>query len=336
MIDHGRARVLEATAFDFDLFPDDRRQLDEHLADCVECRRFGERLRADQTAAGRRPLSGLPDRVSVAVASAAGGSGSNARPTVRPRALIGPLAGVLAWLIAAVVIGATLLAVVGTSRPGPDRTSPQVTVPPSPVTSPLGSVLSLPPAPGGPLAAGTYAIGSIPGSVVTITLPTGWTNGGDNGAANEITSLAPLPMSAASLSVVAVDNLYVDPCHWERGRLDPKLGPTANDLTTALEAQWPAGSTTSRDVTIGGHVGKFVEMTVPDDATSCTNGVYRTMVFPDTSDVVAKPGTHTRLWIVDVPAGRLVISATDHPETTEAERSQLQQIVNSVRIDGRA
>ena len=60
---------------------------------------------------------------------------------------------------------------------------------------------------------------------------------------------------------VDVDNVFADPC---RARLaDPPVGPTVDDLVTAL-ADLPGDATTAIDVTVDGFDGKQIEFTVPD------------------------------------------------------------------------
>ena len=339
MIDHRRARILQATAFDFDLSPDGRGLLADHLAGCAECRRFGEHLRADHQVAMSRPLLALPQRVTAAVESAALGAadGSAAVSTsIRPRSLVRLPVGALAWLIVATLIVAAGLAVVGSYRASLDGTSPEAITPSAPVATPQPSFATFPPPPGGFLEPGTYAIGGLPGLGMTITLPEGWLNRRDN----MVLKIGQRPTRDASLAVRTVDNIYADPCRWELGELVPRLGPTADDLVAAFIAQWPAQSVVASDVTIGGYPSRLVETTVPDDTTGCTEGVYRTVLFPVpdsvwANDVIELAGTHTRSWILDLPNGRVVISATDYPETPEADRSELQQIIDSIRIDGR-
>jgi hypothetical protein len=347
MIDHRRARILQATAFDFDLSPEERRPLEDHLAGCAECLLFGERLRADQRAAMSRPLRSLPATVSDVVRSAAVKSTAFASPavpaSVRPRALARPPLGGLAWLIVVIVIGATGLAVAGSYRESLDRNSPQATDSSALVATPQSLYPALPSSPGGALEPGTYLID--PSVGITITVPRGW-----NGGAVVVSKPGPglAGQHDPSLAFTTIDNVYADACHWEKGQLDPKLGPSIDDLAAALVAQRQGQSIVLDDVVIGGYAGKSVETTIPDEASDCTYGFYRTWLYaPDPAstwpaarqfqgDEMEFPGRHDRLWILDIRGVRVVIFATDYPDTPAADRVELQQVIDSIRIDGRA
>jgi hypothetical protein len=101
---HERATSLAATDLDFSLAGNDRRELDEHLASCDECRRTTAALRSD--AASLRAIAAVapPPRLRAAVATAA------ARPDrVVTRLLpdLGPFLrlATLASLVAALTVG---------------------------------------------------------------------------------------------------------------------------------------------------------------------------------------------------------------------------------------
>ncbi|MFL5720899.1 MAG: zf-HC2 domain-containing protein [Chloroflexota bacterium] len=333
MIDHRRARVLQATAFDFDLALDDRRRLDDHLAACAACRRFDEQLRADQLGAMKRPLSSLPPSVSRTVESAAlewqPSNPAAVGGRVELRGPARPPVRALAWLIVAIVVGATTLAVIGATQVNLDRLSPQPSALPTAVPTPVRVAQTFPPPPGAALVPGTYAIG--PRALgITVSLPAGWVNRGDG----DVSKIGRLPMSDVGLAVGMVDNIYADPCRWELGLLSPKVGPTAKDLADAIVAHWSPDLVSVRRVTIDGHDGWLVDITIPDDAAGCEDGIYRTVAFPNSDDVVARPGTHARLWVIDRPGGRAAVSATDFPESLAAERDELQQVIDSIRIEG--
>ena len=67
-----------------------------------------------------------------------------------------------------------------------------------------------------------------------------------------------------------VANIYTDPSQWSR--FDPPVGPTVDDLVSALQ-QVPAFDVTPRDVTVDGFDGKYVEFTFdPYDEAVCRDG----------------------------------------------------------------
>ena len=62
------------------------------------------------------------------------------------------------------------------------------------------------------------------------------------------------------------DNVYTDPCRWQGSLLIPSVGPTVDDLATALVAQKAWNATPPTDVTLGGYPAKRVERnSIPAD-----------------------------------------------------------------------
>ena len=60
-----------------------------------------------------------------------------------------------------------------------------------------------------------------------------------------------------------VDNLYVS-VHAAAGRRDPPIGPSVDDLVTALSTQPEFEATAPVDVTVGSFSGKRIELTALD------------------------------------------------------------------------
>ncbi len=151
------------------------------------------------------------------------------------------------------------------------------------------------------------------------------------------------------LSVWDVGEVPRNPCHWKGNLYDP--GPTVDDLVAALEAQPMRHATTPTDVTLGGYHGRYLEWSVPNDMVvtgdadfeGCdvqpSNG-HRDFVswlgngFGERYQQVA--GQVDMLWVLDVDGQRLVIDATYSPDTTKADRAQLDDIVESLRFTDHA
>ena len=96
------------------------------------------------------------------------------------------------------------------------------------------------------------------------------------------------------------------------------------------------------DVEMAGYSGTLMEIKVPDDANStgssvfpdCASNQYRTWVMGVADDRYNQgPGQHDRLWILDVSGRRIVIDATFYSATPAATMAELDDIVNSVRIE---
>ena len=66
------------------------------------------------------------------------------------------------------------------------------------------------------------------------------------------------------LSPHRVGNLYTGGCNWRGTALDPPVGPTVDDLATALVAQAGPGASPPVPVTVGGHPGMKVELSISE------------------------------------------------------------------------
>jgi hypothetical protein len=140
-----------------------------------------------------------------------------------------------------------------------------------------------------------------------------------------------------------VGNVYTGGCHWQGTALDPPVGPTADDLATALVAQGGPGTAAPADVTIGGHPGKKVELSIPAevDVAACDKeGGFP--VFgrwsPADAPLHGQPwtygnGQHETVYIVDVDGVRQVIDTMYLPGTSAASLAELEQVVASIRFE---
>jgi hypothetical protein len=140
-----------------------------------------------------------------------------------------------------------------------------------------------------------------------------------------------------------VGNVYTGGCHWQGTPLDPPVGPTVDDLATALVAQGGTGTGAPTDVTIGGYSGKKVELSIPADVdlTTCEkeNGF---PVFarwsPQGHPHGGAPWTYgsgqrNTVYIVDVDGTRQVIDTMYLPGTSAANLAELEQILSSIRFE---
>ena len=153
-----------------------------------------------------------------------------------------------AAVIAVVVAGVSLLPRNDAAVGGPSSTSPSA--PPS--TSPSATASPVPsefPGVSDDVAPGTYvwsAGGTTPADV-TFTIPAGWASrfgipNKDRGGPGEI---------AVGNWIIA--NVFTDPCRWKDSLPSPAVGPTIDDLATALAAQKDRNATTPTDVMLGGY-----------------------------------------------------------------------------------
>jgi hypothetical protein len=211
------------------------------------------------------------------------------------------------------------------------------------IEPPATSPSSVRPLPIGDLLAGTtYAI-PFEDSHMIVTVPAaGWftidtwflgkdTLGDAGPVADGFYDLALLPYPVA--------NVYGDPCHWKGSALTPPVGPTVDDLAAALAEQAGAAAIAPTDVTLGGHAGKKVELTIPDDVdtSTCDEGDYgRWVPAEDPSwygPFTYGKGQRDTVYIIDVDGTRRVIDKAYLPGTTEADLAELDQLVASIRFE---
>jgi hypothetical protein len=83
-----------------------------------------------------------------------------------------------------------------------------------------------------------------------------------------------------------------------------------------------------------GYAGTYMEMIVPTgiDVATCDHGEFRTWVNPVQGKRILETGQRDLLWIIDVDGHRLVIDAALGPQTTEQDRTDRIQMVESVQI----
>ena len=140
-----------------------------------------------------------------------------------------------------------------------------------------------------------------------------------------------------------VANVYTGGCHWLGTALTPRLGPTVDDLANALLAQAGPGASPPIPVTVDGHPGKKVELSIPKDVdvTTCdSDGNFALFGrwLPAGQSYGAGPwtygnGQHNTVYIVDVDGTRQVIDTMYLPGTSNADRAEIDQIVASIRFE---
>jgi hypothetical protein len=182
----------------------------------------------------------------------------------------------------------------------------------------------------GGLEAGPYLL-YVDSLKITLTVPRDW-EAWDLGVLRR-GGKAP---KGSGLTFWIVSNVVVDPCHYEEGVLEPPVGPTVDDLATALAKQARRQATTPTVVTLDGYAGKHLQLTVPPHIklATCSGGKFFSWTKRDGGARWQQgPGQRDELWILDVHGIRLVIDAAFFPKTPAKERAELDRILESVRIE---
>jgi hypothetical protein len=284
----------------------------------------------------------LPDRTYDAVRSHI--------DRTRQRVVIGPwreprMSNIARFAIAAAAV--LVVAVVGYNflpgsggpgGPGPSQ-SPTATALPTatPTPAPTGPVAL----PTGPVPAGTYVAHPFlaPNDSIgfRFALPDGWEAGGPSGRppvgfAPTTGFSGPDGMSMGFLTVTILEG---DPCNWNQAG-DIEVGPTVDDLATALAAHPGYETTAPADVTLGGFSGKRIDVQVPADLdlATCDDGQFWVWAVGDGQTLYAQgPEGRFHLWILDVQGRRVIVMTHDFPGTPPDDLAELQAIVDSISIE---
>jgi hypothetical protein len=142
-----------------------------------------------------------------------------------------------------------------------------------------------------------------------IDVPSGFEGGGD--------FLLATGEAFAALAYWKVAGVYNDPCTKRGGR--KAAGPTVDDLAALLASQSMLSATRPVPVSIGGHQGLVLEMTVPElDYRKCKEEDVAFWFSDTAGDLYSDtPGALVRTWILDVEGNRAVLNTYVEPGASE-------------------
>jgi hypothetical protein len=238
-------------------------------------------------------------------------------------------------LVVAVAV-ALVVSACAASTPSPTPV-PAATIAPTPSSipsaSPSPAAMPLPTSNHVALSAGTYYVAD-PGDTnvqrFTFTLPAGWTTA-------DLVSKNSGEPGEVFLTTWVVTHVFPDVCHWGATLVD--AGTTTDDLINALSTQQGRTESAPSDATIGGYPAKRIELTVPADldVSTCTNGNLRYWPGPGpdlSSGLCCNPaGNIDDVYAVDIAGRRLAVVARYYPDSSGADKAELQSVVDSIQID---
>lgn len=142
---------------------------------------------------------------------------------------------------------------------------------------------------------------------------------------------------ATMLSITTVTNLVSDGC-LEQTPLEPPVGPTVDDLATALTQLAPFEVIAPpTDVTLFGYEGKHLELAMPDSGLAgCVDGELHSWISPLNGGSFSGydgPGQTEEFWILDVEGTRLVLVKFDSPTAPAEDVAERDAIFDSIRIE---
>ena len=245
--------------------------------------------------------------------------------------------------------GASTAAPSSASSPSPTlivTAAPSVSARPSPTAVPdptyPANVMDVPHF--SPLEVETYYVEPVATDIqVSYTIPAegwmSWFGGFKPGLATDP------PNSVVGLSILNVTNVVQDGCTGHVAA-DPPVGPTVDDMATALAALSPFDLIEPpSDVTAYGFSGKYLELTVPNltlggsagdtKFTDCTDGELWSYIGQPLSFAFygySHPGQVEKFWLLDVDGTRLMIVAGTSPGSSEGDIAELRSILDSIDI----
>ncbi|MCA1572622.1 MAG: hypothetical protein LC798_20450 [Chloroflexi bacterium] len=229
-----------------------------------------------------------------------------------------------AAVVIVTILSVTYLAPSGFSVGGPAET-------PTPTPSPVALPTS-----GTDLAAGTYAIDGAFPFRVTFDVPDGWFScSPGTGEIGACAALSSDPDVVMGIFFLIADNVVADPCDRSLPELEPPVGPSVDDLVTAISDLQGFDVTDATDVTVDGFRGKQFEVTAPDDDGGCPDdgdGGFGTWSTASRTNGV-RPGEVNLLRVLDVNGVRLVAAAAYHPAMSPADEvAQIRRVFDSVHV----
>ena len=155
------------------------------------------------------------------------------------------------------------------------------------------------------------------------------------------------PQGHTALAMVNVDNVAAAGCEGPAPR-DPAIGPSVDDLATALSELDPFELTQPpTDVTLLGHEGKHLKITVPDmeitgsgdqaEYADCVNGNLYGWIQAGADEPFfgynAEPGRYEEYWILDVDGSRLMIALNSSPAMPPEAVAEARAIIDSIQLE---
>ena len=185
------------------------------------------------------------------------------------------------------------------------------------------------------LEPGTYVIDRFPVDLA-FDIPDGSPPGWHAGTASEHSAIMlwyTPPEITYLFAFWNVDAIYVDPCNPTPGKLEPPTGPSVDDLVAALSNLPGLQASAPVDVTVGAFRGREIELTTLDFE-NCPNVTVFSPGDP-TDPALVNPldGETFRVRILDVDGVRIVLYTAEPAERDPAAEAELQEILDSIRIE---
>ena len=185
-----------------------------------------------------------------------------------------------------------------------------------------------------PLDAGRYQVNGGVSTGLSVEVPgSGWSASGDWVVIGPRGNDLPDGMA---IRFHTIPNLAANPLSHSAGNLDPPVGPTVDDMVQAIVAHPALTASAPEDITIDGHAGQLVTITIPADAElPIVEGgpAYYFYAEPSGGGIWGfAPGQTFDWYIVDVDGERLIIDSFHYPGTSEEDLAAQRTVVESVQF----
>jgi len=139
------------------------------------------------------------------------------------------------------------------------------------------------------------------------------------------------PPDGAYMGIYRGSALFSDPCLTQEeaeADADVPVGPTVDDLVTALVDHPSLDMSSPVDVTLAGYSGTYLDLLVPDDISACAT--YRPM---DGHIYAQGPGQRWHMWVIDVGGVRALVETNDFAGTSAQRLAEEQAMIDSLEIN---
>ena len=219
----------------------------------------------------------------------------------------------------------------GVSAPSASETASDSASETASVASAAANARALPLAMGKELSAGSYSLSGFPVGinfeVPAFEPPAVWFACSPSRVEQAVCHSSNEDAPAAAVTFQIVDNVVAG-CSGDQETaelLDPPVGPSVDELVTAISSLDGYGTSPAMDITLSGFQGKQFTLT------SLGHGCGATWATADRTTGMGA-GEINVLRILDVDGVRVVIAEAYHPDTPEADVAALEQVMGSVQI----
>lgn len=181
------------------------------------------------------------------------------------------------------------------------------------------------------LDAATYGVTFLQRARFTITLPDGWLLNDLSSGSLDLLRESGSGESTNEIYVSGIDGVFRDPCGIAGG--PTQVDQTVSAVTQELTHMSGVTASSPTPVEVGEVSGMTFTLDDELDTATSTCAPYGNLIewsLPIGWVFSVAPGSHQRIWVLDVGGRPLVVNVVSYPAATEADRQSAEDIVNSM------